>query len=101
MFPTKAGFREDKKAEKRRSVGGCGGLDGSHSSGGSSVALLRGAQHERFVDSEGESQYGCVDDGRIGHSRSEAMDFSLGRLQSGLKLIANGIKIPNVGGGYG
>ena len=57
-FPTKAGFREDKKVEKRRSVGGRGGLDGGNSSGGSSVALLRSAQHERFIDSERESQYG-------------------------------------------
>jgi hypothetical protein len=56
-------------------VGRCGGLDGGNSGGSSSVALLHSAQHEHFVDSEGESMGVLMIKGLGTHNRRRPSDW--------------------------
>jgi hypothetical protein len=56
-------------------VGGCGGLDGSNSGSSSSVVLLHSAQHEHFVDSEGESMGVLMMEGLGTHNQRWPSDW--------------------------
>jgi hypothetical protein len=56
-------------------VGRCGGLDGGNSGSSSSMVLLRSAQHERFIDSEGESMGVLMMEGLGTHNRRWPSDW--------------------------